>query len=65
MTILKVDHIGVCAGIAKRAVDFYRCGGCEVILEVDFDAVTIMKNAHGVELNLITNGVGPIGGKNI
>ena len=24
-----------------------------------------MKNAHGVELNLITNGVGPIGGKNI
>ena len=32
---------------------------------MDFDAVTIMKNAHGVELNLITNGVGPIGGKNI
>ena len=32
---------------------------------MDFDAVTIMKNAHGVELNLITNGVGSIGGKNI
>ena len=46
--------------LAKRAVDFYRCWGFEVILEVSFDAVTIMNNAHGVEFNLITNGVGPI-----
>ena len=65
MNILKVNHIGVRAGNAKRAVDFYRYWGFEVILEVDFDAATIMKNAHGVELNLITNGVDPIGGKNI
>ena len=60
-----MNHIGVRAGNAKRAVDFYRDWGFEVILEVDFDAVTIIKNARGVELNLITNGVGSIGGKNI
>ena len=65
MNILQVDHIGVRVVDAKRAVDFYRRVGFEVILEVDFDAVVIMKNAHGVELNLITNGVGPVDGKNI
>jgi lactoylglutathione lyase len=65
MNILQVDHIGVRVVDAKRAVDFYRRLGFEVILEVDFDAVVIMKNAHGVELNLITNGVGPVDGKNI
>ena len=65
MNILQVDHIGVRVVDAKRAVDFYRRLGFEVILEVDFDVVTIMKNAHGVELNLITNGVGPVDDKNI
>ncbi len=49
----------------KRAVDFYRRLGFEVILEADFNAVTMMKNAQGVELNLITNGVGPVDDKNI
>jgi lactoylglutathione lyase len=65
MNILKVDHIGIRVADAKRAVDFYRRLGFEVILEVDFDAVIIMKNAHGVELNLITNGVDLLEGKNI
>jgi lactoylglutathione lyase len=65
MDILQVDHIGIRVIDAKRAVDFYRRLGFEVVREVDFDAVTIMKNAHGVELNLITNGVDLLGGKNV
>lgn len=65
MNILQVDHIGIRVVDAKRAVNFYRALGFEVILEVDFDAVIIMKNPHGIELNLITNGIGPIEGKNI
>ncbi len=65
MNIVQVDHIGIRVTDANRAVDFYRALGFEVILEVDFDAVIIMKNASGVEINLIVNGVGPIDGKNI
>ena len=65
MNILQVDHIGIRVVDAKRAANFYRALGFEVILEVDFDAVIIMKNPHGIELNLITNGIGPIEGKNI
>ena len=65
MEILQVDHIGIRVADAKRAVAFYRLLGFEVIVEVDFDAVTIMKNAHGVELNLITNGEDVLNGKNI
>ena len=65
MDILQVDHIGIRVADAKRATAFYRHLGFEVILEVDFDAVTIMKNEHGVELNLITNGQDLLGGKNI
>ena len=65
MNILQVDHIGIRVVDAKRAVNFYRGLGFDVILEVDFDAVIIMKNAGGVEINLIVNGIGPIDGKNI
>lgn len=65
MKITQVDHIGIRVTDPIRAVNFYRDLGFEVILEVDFDAVIIMKNASGVEINLIVNGVGPIDGKNI
>ena len=65
MEILTVDHIGIRVVDAKRAVEFYRLLGFEVVLEVDFDAVTIMTNAQGVELNLITNGEDLVDGKNI
>jgi lactoylglutathione lyase len=65
MKITQVDHIGIRVADGKRAVEFYRGLGFEVILEVDFDAVIIMKNTSGVEINLIVNGVGPIDGKNI
>ena len=65
MNILQFDHIGIRITDRRRAVDFYRGLGFEVILEVDFDAVIIMKNVSGVEINLIVNGVGPVDGKNI
>lgn len=65
MKITQVDHIGIRVTDPIRAVNFYRDLGFEVILEVDFDAVIIIKNASGVEINLIVNGVGPIDGKNI
>jgi lactoylglutathione lyase len=65
MKITQVDHLGIRVVDRKRAIDFYRGLGFEVILAVDFDAVVIMKNAAGVEINLIVNGVGPIDGKNI
>jgi lactoylglutathione lyase len=65
MQILAVDHIGIRVSDAKRAVAFYRRVGFEIVLEVDFDAVTIMKNAQGIELNLITNGQDLMSGKNI
>ena len=65
MNILKVDHIGIRVVDAKRAVEFYRLLGFEVMLEVDFDAVTIMTNTNGVELNLVTNGETLLDDKNI
>jgi lactoylglutathione lyase len=47
-----------------RAIKFYESFGFKIEVEVDFDAVIIMKNANGVEINLIVNGV-DFGGKNI
>jgi len=65
INIEKVDHIGIRVTNAKRAVDFYALLGFEVIMEVEFDAVVILKNPQGIELNLIVNGVDVTGGKNI
>jgi lactoylglutathione lyase len=48
-----------------RALAFYASFGFEIDHESDFDAVVIVKNPDGVELNLIVNGVDRMGGKNI
>jgi lactoylglutathione lyase len=60
-----VDHLGVRVADKARALAFYSQLGFELIHESDFDAVVILKNAVGVELNLIINGVDKTGGKNI
>ncbi len=65
MNIIRFDHIGIRVSDAKRAVDFYRSLGFEVILEIDIEPVIIIKNAGGVEINLIVNGIVPIEAKNI
>lgn len=65
IAIEKVDHLGVRVTDRDRALAFYAMLGFRIEHEVDFDAVTIIKNAADVELNLIVNGVDKTGGKNI
>lgn len=60
-----IDHIGVRVTDPARALAFYAVLGFEPILAVDFDAVVIIQNAAGVEINLIVNGVDHTVGKNI
>lgn len=65
IAIDQVDHIGIRITDKARALAFYELLGFKVMLEVDFDAVVIVRNTAGVELNLIVNGVDQSGGKNI
>jgi len=60
-----VDHLGIRVADKARSLAFYAQLGFELIHESDFDAVVILKNAAGVELNLILNGVDKTQGKNI
>ena len=63
--IEQVDHFGIRVTDKARALAFYARLGFELEHEVDFDAVVIIKNPAGVELNLIVNGVDSTGGKNV
>jgi lactoylglutathione lyase len=65
IVIEKVDHFGIRVTDKARALAFYARLGFELEHEVDFDAVVIIKNSAGVELNLIVNGVDSTGGKNV
>ena len=56
MNISNIDHIGIRITEKKAALDFYKILGFQLEQEVDFDAVIIMKNNSGVEINLINNG---------
>jgi lactoylglutathione lyase len=53
--IEKVDHIGIRVRDLDRALAFYGVLGFELRHKVDFDAVAIIKNDQGVEINLIIN----------
>src|ERR1700722_5573937 len=55
VTIERVDHIGIRVRDFDRAMAFYRALGFELRHRVDFDAVAIIRNAQGVEINLILN----------
>jgi catechol 2,3-dioxygenase-like lactoylglutathione lyase family enzyme len=63
--ISAVDHLGIRVTDKGRALTFYANLGFEVAHEVDFDAVVIIRNSAGVELNLIVNGADLTGGKNV
>ena len=65
IVIEQVDHLGIRVTDKARALAFYARLGFELEHEVDFDAVVIIKNSAGVELNLIVNGVDITGGKNV
>ena len=63
--IEQFDHLGIRVTDKARALAFYARLGFEIEHEADFDAVVVIKNSVGVELNLIVNGVDRTGDKNI
>ena len=65
MNISNIDHIGIRITEKNAALDFYKILGFQLEQEVDFDAVIIMKNNSGGEINLINNGKDISDGKNI
>jgi lactoylglutathione lyase len=60
-----VDHIGIRVADLDRAMRFYALFGFALEHRAENDAVVVMKNAHGVELNLVYNANDGNGGRNI
>ena len=65
ITIKQVDHIGIRVADLDRAMAFYEVLGFEFEYQSDHDAVVIIKNGSGVEINLIFNANDANDGKNI
>jgi lactoylglutathione lyase len=65
INIEQFDHVGIRITDRERSVKYYEALGFKIEVEVDFDAVIVMKNANGVEINLVVNGVDLNHGKNI
>ena len=55
IAIERVDHIGVRVRNLDRALDFYRVLGFALVHRAEGDDVAIIRNEHGVELNLVFN----------
>jgi lactoylglutathione lyase len=51
----QVDHIGIRVRNLDRALAFYRGLGFDLVRRAEGDDVAIIRNEHGVELNLIFN----------
>lgn len=63
--VQRVDHIGIRVSELDRAMAFYAVLGFELLSKATNDAVAILKNHSGVELNLIYNANDDAGGRNI
>lgn len=63
--IQKIDHLGIRVANVESALSFYAVLGFGNPYRVPDDAVTIIRNENGIEINLITNGTRQRGGKNI
>jgi lactoylglutathione lyase len=55
IAIERVDHIGVRVRKLDRSLDFYRVLGFALVRRAEGDDVAIIRNEHGVELNLVFN----------
>ena len=55
IAIERVDHIGIRVRDLDRALAFYRVLGFTLARRAQGDDVAIVRNEHGVELNLIFN----------
>ena len=65
ITIKQIDHIGIRVSDLDRAMAFYDVLGFEFEHQSANDAVMIIKNGQGVEINLIYNANDTNNGKNI
>lgn len=63
--VSRVDHLGIRVKDLDRALAFYQVLGFALAHRAGNDAVAIVKNAHGVELNLVFNANNDANGKNI
>src|SRR6516162_6497997 len=55
ISIERVDHIGIRVRDLDRALAFYRALGFQLAHRATGDDVAIIRNEHGVELNLVFN----------
>jgi lactoylglutathione lyase len=55
IAVERVDHIGIRVRDLERALAFYRVLGFALVRRAEGDDVAIVRNEHGVELNLVFN----------